>query len=89
MSLGFQCPARLSLYCQVIFSSLALPISLAVGSGFKNFVGVLLLMVFLAIFLPPILVDLEMVGECHGEVGLFMHSFPVTAPCLLAWDSSF
>ena len=64
-------------------------ISLAQGSGFKNFVGVLLLMVFLAILLPPILVDLEMVGECLGVMGLFMHSLPVTAPCLLAWDSSF
>ena len=43
----------------------------------------------LAIFLPPILVYLEMVGECLGMMGLFMHSLPVTAPCLLAWDNSF
>ena len=63
--------------------------SLAQGSGFKNFVDLLLSMAFLAIFLPPIFVDLEMVGECLGVVGLFMHSLPVTAPCLLAWDSSF
>ena len=64
----------------VIFSSLALPISQAQGSGFTNYAGVLLLMVFLAIFLPPILVDLEMMGEILDVVGLFMHSLPVTAP---------
>ena len=55
----------------LIFSSLALPISLAHGSGFKNFEEGL----FLAISFSTILVDLEeMVGEWLGEVGLFKHS---------------
>ena len=65
----------------LIFSSLALPISLAHGSGFKNFEEGL----FLAISFSTILVDLEeIVGEWLGQVGLFKHSPLVTAPCLLA-----
>ena len=43
----------------MIFSSLALPISLAQGSGFKKFEDGL----FLAISFPTIWVDLEIVGE--------------------------
>ena len=70
----------------VILSSLALPINLVHGSGFRNLAGVLLL---LAILLPPILVALEMVRECLYVVGLFMYSLPETASCLLAWNSSF
>ena len=70
----------------LIFSSLALPISLAHGSGFKNFEEGL----FLAISFSTILVDLEeIVGEWLGEVGLFRHSPLVTSPCLLAGGSFF
>ena len=72
----------------MIFSSLALPISLGQGSGFKTLEKLFLSVEFLAIPLPPILVELEMVGECLGEVGLLKHSLPVTAPCLLARDNS-
>ena len=70
----------------LIFSSLALPISLAHGSGFKNFEEGL----FLAISFSTILVDLEeIVGEWLGEVGLFKHSLLVTAPHLLAGGNFF
>ena len=58
------------------------------GLDLKNLEELLHSLELLAIFLLPILVDLEMVGECLGEVGLFMHSLPVTASCLLAWDNS-
>ena len=60
----------------VILSSLALPISLAQGSGFKNCVDLLLSIVFLAIFLPPILVDLEVVGDCPSHHYCERASFP-------------
>ena len=73
----------IAIHCYLLL--IGLPISLVQGSGFRNLEGVSLL----AIFLPPILVALEMVRECLCAVGLFMHSLPETAPCLLAWDSSF
>ena len=64
----------------VILSSLALLISLAQGSGFKNCVDLLLSIVFLAIFLPPILVDLEVVGNVPPTITVKGHPSPTPHP---------
>ena len=74
-------------HCIAIHSDLFL-IGPTQGSGFKNLEELLHSLELLAIFLPPILVAFEIVGKCLSEVGLFMHSLPVTAPCLLAGDNS-
>ena len=91
MSPGFQWSSRAVtvLPFTLIFSTLALPISLGQGSGFKNLEELFVSVQSLAISFPTILVDLEIVGECLGEVGLFKHSPLVTAPCLLAEGNFF